>query len=31
MVGRDLLAMPPEDRSREGIFLGFQYPIEIPE
>ncbi|MDY0099050.1 MAG: Fe-S cluster assembly ATPase SufC [Bacteroidales bacterium] len=28
--GRDLLAMPPEDRSREGIFLGFQYPIEIP-
>jgi len=28
--GRDLLAMAPEDRSREGIFLGFQYPIEIP-
>jgi len=28
--GRDLLAMSPEDRSREGIFLGFQYPIEIP-
>jgi Fe-S cluster assembly ATP-binding protein len=22
--------MPPEDRSREGIFLGFQYPVEIP-
>ena len=28
--GRDLLAMPPEDRAREGIFLAFQYPIEIP-
>lgn len=28
--GKDLLEMPPEDRSREGIFLGFQYPIEIP-
>lgn len=28
--GRDLLTMAPEDRSREGIFLGFQYPIEIP-
>jgi Fe-S cluster assembly ATP-binding protein len=28
--GRDLLSMPAEDRSKEGIFLGFQYPIEIP-
>jgi len=29
-MGKDLLEMPAEDRSREGIFLGFQYPIEIP-
>jgi Fe-S cluster assembly ATP-binding protein len=28
--GRNLLEMAAEDRSREGIFLGFQYPIEIP-
>ncbi len=28
--GMDLLSMPAEDRSKEGIFLGFQYPIEIP-
>ena len=28
--GKDLLQMPVEDRSREGIFLGFQYPVEIP-
>jgi Fe-S cluster assembly ATP-binding protein len=28
--GRDLLAMPPEERAREGVFLAFQYPIEIP-
>jgi Fe-S cluster assembly ATP-binding protein len=28
--GRDLLAMPPEVRACEGIFLGFQYPVEIP-
>ncbi len=28
--GRDLLAMLPEERAREGIFLGFQYPVEIP-
>ena len=28
--GRDLLAMPAEERAREGIFLGFQYPVEIP-
>src|SRR5574344_541786 len=28
--GKDLLALPPEDRSREGIFMSFQYPVEIP-
>lgn len=28
--GKDLLSMPPEDRAREGIFLAFQYPVEIP-
>lgn len=28
--GKDLLAMPPEQRSWEGIFLSFQYPVEIP-
>jgi Fe-S cluster assembly ATP-binding protein len=28
--GSDLLAMAPEERARAGIFLGFQYPIEIP-
>ncbi len=28
--GRDLLALAPEERSREGVFLGFQYPVEIP-
>jgi Fe-S cluster assembly ATP-binding protein len=28
--GKDLIGMPPEDRAKEGIFLGFQYPIEIP-
>src|SRR5947209_14432597 len=28
--GKDLLEMPPEDRAREGIFLAFQYPGEIP-
>lgn len=28
--GRDLLSMPPEERAREGLFLAFQYPIEIP-
>jgi Fe-S cluster assembly ATP-binding protein len=26
----DLLAMPPEVRAREGVFLAFQYPVEIP-
>jgi Fe-S cluster assembly ATP-binding protein len=29
-LGRDLLAMPAEDRAREGLFLAFQYPVEIP-
>ena len=28
--GKDLLSMPPEQRAREGIFLSFQYPVEIP-
>lgn len=28
--GKDLLAMSPEDRSHEGVFLSFQYPVEIP-
>jgi len=28
--GEDLLEMAPEDRAREGIFLAFQYPVEIP-
>jgi Fe-S cluster assembly ATP-binding protein len=29
-AGEDLLAMPPEIRAREGVFLAFQYPVEIP-
>ena len=28
--GKDLLAMKPEERARQGIFLAFQYPVEIP-
>lgn len=28
--GKDLLAMKPEDRASEGLFLSFQYPVEIP-
>jgi Fe-S cluster assembly ATP-binding protein len=28
--GKDLLRMAPEERAREGIFLAFQYPVEIP-
>ena len=28
--GKDLLEMEPEDRAREGLFLSFQYPVEIP-
>ena len=28
--GRDLLAMSPEERAGEGVFLAFQYPVEIP-
>ena len=29
-LGKDLLELAPEDRAREGIFLAFQYPVEIP-
>lgn len=29
-LGKDLLALSPEDRAREGIFMAFQYPVEIP-
>jgi len=28
--GKNLLKLPVEDRAREGIFMGFQYPVEIP-
>ena len=28
--GKNLLEMAPEDRAREGLFLAFQYPVEIP-
>ncbi|HKY33605.1 MAG TPA: Fe-S cluster assembly ATPase SufC [Candidatus Polarisedimenticolia bacterium] len=28
--GQDLLSMPPEVRAREGVFLAFQYPVEVP-
>ena len=28
--GQDLLQLAPEERAREGVFLGFQYPVEIP-
>lgn len=28
--GKDLLEMAAEDRAREGVFLGFQYPVELP-
>ena len=28
--GRNLLDLPPEERARAGVFLGFQYPIEVP-
>src|SRR5881275_226378 len=28
--GKDLLEMDPEERAREGIFMAFQYPVEIP-
>jgi Fe-S cluster assembly ATP-binding protein len=28
--GRDLLSLPPEQRAREGVFLAFQYPVELP-
>jgi Fe-S cluster assembly ATP-binding protein len=30
MDGKDLLGMAPEERAREGVFLAFQYPVEIP-
>ena len=29
-MGKNLLDLSPEDRAREGIFLAFQYPVEIP-
>ncbi len=29
-LGQDLLSMAPEERAREGVFLAFQYPVEIP-
>src|SRR5688572_33256347 len=29
--GRDLLAMEPEERAQAGVFLAFQYPVEIPD
>ena len=29
-LGQDLLAMAPEERARAGVFLAFQYPVEIP-
>lgn len=29
-MGKDLLELSPEDRAREGLFLAFQYPVEIP-
>jgi Fe-S cluster assembly ATP-binding protein len=28
--GKDLLDLEPEERAREGVFLAFQYPVEIP-
>src|SRR5262245_4604333 len=28
--GQDLLELDPEERAREGLFLAFQYPVEIP-
>src|SRR5688500_18209346 len=28
--GQNLLELPPEERAREGVFLAFQYPVEIP-
>jgi Fe-S cluster assembly ATP-binding protein len=30
LEGRDLLGLQPEDRARQGVFLAFQYPVEIP-
>jgi Fe-S cluster assembly ATP-binding protein len=28
--GKDLFTMPAEERARAGLFLGFQYPVEVP-
>src|SRR5256885_10363553 len=28
--GRDLLELAPDERAREGVFLAFQYPVEVP-
>ena len=28
--GKNLLEMPPDERAREGVFMAFQYPIEVP-
>jgi Fe-S cluster assembly ATP-binding protein len=30
LLGKDLLDLDPEERAREGVFLAFQYPVEIP-
>ena len=30
LQGSDILDLPPEQRAREGVFLAFQYPVEIP-
>lgn len=30
LMGKDLLVMSPEERAREGVFMSFQYPVEIP-
>jgi Fe-S cluster assembly ATP-binding protein len=30
LKGQDILSLPPDERARRGMFLGFQYPVEIP-
>src|ERR1700737_1415948 len=30
LEGKDLLSMPPEERARGGVFMAFQYPVEVP-
>src|SRR5881409_3404412 len=30
LQGRDLMTMAPDERAKEGVFLAFQYPVEIP-